>query len=65
MEHVGEETPLRYRIDFDELSWEAPMTGVRHKQLHQSGLCIPPGPDHRHRATVRSGRALVFFVEPA
>jgi quercetin dioxygenase-like cupin family protein len=31
---------VQYRVDFDELDWEAPIEGVRHKYIDQNSLRI-------------------------
>jgi quercetin dioxygenase-like cupin family protein len=102
---------IGYKVKFDELEWEIPFEGVRHKYLDQDGvrsrlveyskkmpphwckkghvgyfisgameiqydwetilykagdgIYIPDSPEHRHKATVLSDRALVFFIEKA
>ena len=102
---------IEYKARFDEIEWDSPMEGVRHKCIdrgdsrvrlveysrempphwcekgHQGYviegemdiefentraiygpgdvILIPDGPEHKHRARVLSGRALVFLVERA
>lgn len=73
---MGERTLSRRRADFDGRVWESPVTGVGRKCLYRKGLCmrvvesrdgifVPAGPAQGYRATVRAGRALAYFVEPA
>mgnify|MGYP006271019447 CR=1 FL=1 len=30
--------PIQYKVRFDALEWESPMTGVRHKYIDQNGI---------------------------
>jgi quercetin dioxygenase-like cupin family protein len=103
------EMSIPYQIQFDQIPWESPMIGVRHKFIEHDGqrlrlveyssempphwcekghcgyllsgkmaieyphteiiytegdgILIPDGPEHRHKARVLSGKALVFFIE--
>ena len=103
------EITLQYLVRFDDLDWQSPMEGLKHKYLDQNnlrirlveysknmaphwcekghygcivdgefkieyenetivykkgdGIFIPDGPKHKHKGTVLSEKAIVFFIE--